>query len=206
MRYEMTISNNDFQLDQLFEIWIDNQNAETPLPLKNWLDRYPQLTDEFLSWHASAPLLAHMDKLPADSALEEAVLNTGMESFERHINRAESTITTIKSLLDSGIKLGFKPAELAMQIGIGKIILARLNQRLIEIETVPIQIIERLAVTLQVQIDQIKAYLSQPVQLKSGISYKADQAPRAGEKQTFQYAVESDPELSSEQKSKLLAL
>lgn len=200
----MTISKNDYQLDKIFEEWLSNQNLESPLPLKSWIDQYPQYSHEFILWASNTPALEHSSTLPPDFELEDVVMDIGWQTFLLAQAKADKIPKPIHSLIESGKMLGLQPGELAQKIGIGKVLLARFSQRLIMVETVPSVIIMRIAETLQVQIDQIRDYLTQPPQLKAGVSYKADQAPRVGEKQTFLAAVETDPELSPEEKLSLL--
>ncbi len=200
----MTISQNDYELDQLFTKWFEDQNLDKPLPLKTWIAQYPQYTQEFISWAANAPLLARPENGTTDPDLEAQVIEIGTKTLMQALERTHLAADAMHNLLDQGKKIGLQPQELAVKIGVGRMLLARLNQCLIQAETIPVSIISKLAETLEVQFETVQVYLSGPARLSTAVNYKADQVPRAGEKRSFQAAVEASTDLTHEEKMRLL--
>lgn len=116
------------------------------------------------------------------------------------------TTTAISSLFDAGEKLGMDKFGLAARLRLSIGIVTKLNQRLIECSTVPLDLVRELASTIGYSIDEVLDYLRCKPRLAAGLSFKADEAPELPQPQDFVEAVEKDRSLDPERKKELLEL
>ena len=116
------------------------------------------------------------------------------------------TATAISSLFDAGEKLGMNKFDLAANLGLSIGIITKLNQRLIECSTVPLDLVRELASTIGHSVDDVLEYLRRQPRLAPGLSFKADEAPELPRPQDFVEALETDRSLDPERKKELLEL
>jgi hypothetical protein len=45
----------DYQMDSLYATWSEVRRSATPLPLEEWLARYPDCVEALTQWVADAP-------------------------------------------------------------------------------------------------------------------------------------------------------
>lgn len=112
----------------------------------------------------------------------------------------------ISSLFEAGEKCGLSKFDLAAKLRLSIGIITKLNQRLIECSTIPVELIKELALTIDRSVDEVFEYLRCKPRLASGLSFKADEAPELPEPQDFVEAVEKDRSLGPERKKELLEL
>ena len=99
-----------------------------------------------------------------------------------------------------------KKFDLAAKLRVSIGILTKLNQRLIECSTIPIELVRELASTIGHTVEEVLEYLRCKPRLAAGLSFKADEAPELPEPQDFVEAVEKDRSLDPERKKELLEL
>lgn len=116
------------------------------------------------------------------------------------------TATAISSLFDASEKLGMDKFGLATRLRLSIGIVTKLNQRLIECSTVPLDLVRELASTIGHSADEVLEYLRCKPRLAPGLSFKADEAPELPRPQDFVEAVEKDRSLDPERKKELLEL
>jgi hypothetical protein len=116
------------------------------------------------------------------------------------------TAAAISSLFDAGEKLGMNKFTLASKLRLSIGIVTKLNQRLIQYSTIPLELVRELASTIGHTVDDVLEYLRRDPTLAPGLSFKADEAPELPGPQDFVEAVEKDRSLDPERKKELLAL
>lgn len=116
------------------------------------------------------------------------------------------TATAISSLFDAGEKLGMNKFALASKLRLSIGIVTKLNQRLIECSTIPLELVRKLASTIGHTMEDVLDYLRREPTLAPGLSFKADEAPELSSPQDFVEAVEKDRSLDPERKKELLGL
>ena len=87
------------------------------------------------------------------------------------------TAAPIADLVQAAKAQGLTAKALAAQIGIGLPLVAKLNQRLIRLATLPDELINRMAEALQTSGEQVRAYLARPATLSAAAQYKSDGVP-----------------------------
>lgn len=89
-------------------------------------------------------------------------------------------------------------------VGGSETLLKRFERR--HLKEIKKSIIEKFAELLTVSTESLQAFFDLPPTLSPAARYKSKNAPQTQPKQTFAEAVENDPELSDEEKRKLLEL
>lgn len=189
--------------DELYVRWTEDRRAAAPLPLSEWLERYPSCREDLLLWTADAPIADLAERRPTYPDGEARAEAAGARAVAEFRARYQSPI---ESLLSSAQQRGLLPADLAARVGIGEPVLYKLERRMLLVATVPGTLVRRIAQTLAVSVDQIAAYVAQPPALARGAMYKSDRAPRVGAQQEFAAAVRTCPEMAEEEKSYWLEL
>jgi len=167
-------------------------------------------------------VLDAIDRLSAEAdwseaEIDEALREDGIDP-EQLVNRVVSEVRAvfpnfpelpakaIPSLFDAGRKLGMDKFALAAKLRLSIGIVTKLNQRLIECSTIPIELVREMASTIGHTADEVLDYLRCQPTLAPGLSFKADEAPQLPSPQDFVEAVEKDRSLDPERKKELLGL
>jgi len=196
---------------------LDAYVAEAEMPnhalMMEWIRRYPQYRQELVDFTVTRSRLANSTPVEHEGIDEERLILRGMSIVqnllhERSKNEAAPAHTErpIGSFVSEARWLQWSPDALAARLELSGTLLAKLDRRLIEHLTIPMQLIENLALTLKRDVISILRYLGQDSTLALGARYKATQAPQVPEKMSFFDAVRNDPELSDEQRQHWLAL
>jgi hypothetical protein len=112
----------------------------------------------------------------------------------------------ISSLFDAGDKRGMNKFTLAAKLRLSIGIITKLNQRLIECSTIPMELVSEVASTVGHTVDDVLDYLRCKPKLAPGLSFKADEAPELAGPQDFVEAVEKDRSLGPERKKELMEM
>lgn len=152
-----------------------------------WARRHPALARDF----ARAAAERRFGLPEASDAAVARVVSLGREALA-------ARRPALSSLLAAADAVGFDPDSLAERLQVPFGVLGKLQRRLVDLESVPAALLDRLAETLRRHRDEIAAYLALPPQLAPGASYRADAAPTVGARESFADALASDPETTPE--------
>jgi transcriptional regulator with XRE-family HTH domain len=187
-------------LDALYAAWSDDRTGATPKPLRDWIAKFPAHAAQLVDWTTDRPLVDCADNLPHDPALEQRVAQIGVRALQQFRSRAAAESRPLVSLKAAAERRGLTLKSLAGAMDLGLPIVAKLEQRLLRAESIPGRLLDRLADTLQVTRDQVAAYLSRPPALSATALYRADSAPKTGDQEEFNRAIETCAGMSAEQK------
>src|SRR5579859_228943 len=189
------------ELDALYAAWRDDRNGPNPTPLRLWLARVPAYADTLVEWTTDAALTECADALPEDPALVARTVEIGERSLSAFRDRkAAHTQPALTSLKEAAARRGITLKTLADSLELGLPLVAKLEQRLLRLESLPARLIDRLADSLQVSTRQVRAYLGQPPKLSSAALYRADAAPRTGAQEEFEHAIKTCAGMTAAQK------
>lgn len=219
---KITVENNAerMSIEEIYLLWDDDRKSGTPTPMQEWIKQYPKCKDEIMEWAANAPLFDYADTSIPNEEEQTIMLESAKAYFSSNYPFSRSPISSLISLLK---KKGFSIPSFAAKLNISVPLLQRLEQRRIQVETVPARLLQSLGDELQTAQESIKEYLSQQPALAKGAFYRADAPPSVGklseidpsdvsfclsfrskiseEQISFEEAVRSDQEMSEEQKS-----
>lgn len=188
-------------LDALYMAWQEDRLSTTPTPLQDWLARYPNHASEIVRWTQHEPLVAWSETQTTEPALYARAETIGRNVVAEMRARYE---TPLHSLLATAKARGLSPKALAEQLHVGQPIVAKLQQRLLRVASLPGELIEALADALGVSGEQVRAYLYQPATLAAGASYKSDTVPQVADQEDFADAIRACTDMTDAQKSRWL--
>jgi len=164
--------------------------------LKLWAHRFPEHAAD-LAAIAYARLIEPDAPGRVATPVDEQSI---MLSAQRVLERLTSAKKPLTSLTAEASKSGVNHLAFVEILRIDIPLLAKLEQRLLQVKTIPSTLIETIASTIGRTSSEVVAYLSGSPQLASSAHYKSNQPPTVGEgdKQTFGDALKSSPKISSE--------
>ena len=193
--------------DALFAAWNEDRQANAPRSLREWVNRYPQHAPSLIAWAADMPLL--------ECALESAIPDSNAEAHTLAVGRqalaemraqyfaaqpAAAPAAAIDNLLQAARTHGLTAGRLAARLNVGLPLVAKLNQRLVRLATIPESLLQGLADELQTGVEQVRAYLARPATLAASAQYKADSAPQVSAPEDFADAVRACTDMTNDQK------
>lgn len=199
----MTTINKDCELDRLYAEWSENRTSSEPNALKEWMARYPDNAEDLIQWTADAPVLDYAETLPADAEADVRALAIGKQTLSALRARLTSPVTVrpLVSLKEAARAAGLNLKTLAEQLGLGLPIVMKLEYRHLRVASLPATLIQQVADTLQVRIEEVRAYLNQSPTLAPGASYNAkDVVPQATAQEDFEQAVRACSNMTESQK------
>ena len=193
--------------DALFAAWSEDRQTPAPQPLREWVSRYPQHAPTLIAWAADMPLLeCALESAAPDAAGEAQTLAIGRNAlaemralyFATEANAAPAR--PIDDLLQTAKARGLNARTLAARLDVGLPLVAKLNQRLVRLATIPDILIQRLANELDAGVEQVRAYLARPATLAVGAQYKSDSIPQAAQPEDFTACIRACPDMTDDQK------
>lgn len=202
----MTTTKNDCTLDRLYAEWSENRTSTEPLALKEWVARYPDCAEEVVQWTVDAPVQDYAETLPADAEADARALTIGRHTLNELRARmtASATVRSLVSLKEAARAAGLNLKTLANQLGVGLPLVMKLEYRHLRVASLPASLLQQIAETLQVQIEEVRVYLHQSPTLAPGASYNHDGVPQATTQEDFAQAIRACSDMTEEQKERWL--
>lgn len=201
------------RLEEVLDAFVTSEDSPSSTALSEWVRRYPRYERELTELAASWSLMLGLPPPPdAGEVEEEELVRRGMRVVENLLRRHERQAphgAPISSLIEEARVRGMAPRQLARAVGIGEVLLRKLDRRLIAVGRMPHGAVQALASALgralNRDIESIVSYLQQGPVFASA-AYHAEQAPRLAEQEDFFDAVRKDPTMNDEQRARWLAL
>lgn len=193
-------------LDELYARWQEDQREPRPLTLKEWSASYPSYKDELIEWTSVGPLMDGFEESEASDEDRAQVEGALKEALARRLQawNVSNFSATSGDLYTLAKEQGLKPRDLAVTLGIGMEIVAKLHSRLIRFATIPAPFLHALTEALQTSHEQVSALLDQPPMLAHGALYKADGVPQVGQTDAFETAIQASRTMTEAQKRRWL--
>lgn len=190
--------------DALFIDWSNDRASASRRPLAEWLSAHPAAAADLIAWTADEPVIADAEAREPDPSLVSHAEDAGLRALAdlRARMTPASRTAAIQSLLVAAKTSGFSPATLALRLGVGVSIVAKLQQRLLRAATVPEELIRNLADALKADVQQVRDYIALPPTLAVGSEYKASGVPKVGEQQDFDEAIRTSLDMSPAAKAR----
>ncbi|MBC8142985.1 MAG: hypothetical protein H7Y38_16295 [Armatimonadetes bacterium] len=167
------------------------QDVETAAAtVADWSRRYPTLGGDFARV-ATDTFAGATPEVAPDDRLQAVLMNALRKQKGAYLGAS-----AIVSLVDK--ERGITAARIAQTIALPLPYVAKLNQRLFRIATLPARLLERLADAVERSVEDVTAYLSQPPTLARGAAYRSDDAPTVADAEDFVAALRADESVSPE--------
>ncbi len=150
-----------YEVVQAFAAALDARPDDRTL-LTRWTARYPRFSEDLIAFGYARFAFGWSLNDPVEDELEPAKV-------------------PLTSLVEEAKTYGYTPQQFARTLRLDTPLLTRLNQRLLDVGTVPRTLIHQMARLLDRSLEEITVYLSQPPRLAAGAQYKAKQAPMVRE-------------------------
>ena len=176
--------------------------------LSDFMRRYPHASralEDFAAIESSPDMES---ETAVARRTEEAFVQRGMETVARLLAArrtaqvAGETAAPLVGLKKEAEALGGTIQSLAVATRMTVSLLVKLDRRLIRFASIPRQAIERIAAELGRSVETVAAYLQGDPQFASQASFRADTAPQLTNQQDFFEAIETDLQMSEDQKDK----
>ena len=205
----MNNSIGQYSLDDVLDAYSEASEIPSREILADWIARYPQYERELIEFTVAWIQSEELPEIPGDQKDLSARLQGGLHIVQqiyekrRAEDQAQNQQSRAKmvSLIMDGSFLGWSTDQFARQINLSVAILRKLENRLINAATIPIDLIKLIGDSIQRDPSEITAYLGQPPMLQPGQMYKSKQPPIIGKPQDFFDAIRNDGELTDEQRT-----
>jgi hypothetical protein len=178
--------------------------------LSDFMRRYPHASRALEDFAAVESLIESAPDVESGTAsaqrTEEAFVQRGMETaarllaVRRSAQVAGETAPPLVGLKKEAEARGLTIQSLAAATQMTVSLLVKLDRRLIRFASIPRQAIEYIAAELGRSVETVAAYLQGDPQFASQASFRADTAPQLTNQQDFFEAVETDLQMSEDQK------
>jgi len=179
--------------------------------LSDFMRRYPHASRALEDFAAVESLIESAPDAESETAYErrdaeEASVQRGMEMVARLIaahrvaQAVGETAPPLVGLKKEAEARGLTIQGLAAATRMTVSLLVKLDRRLIRFASIPRQAIARIAAELGRSVETVTAYLQGDPQFASQASFRADTAPQLTNQQDFFEAIETDLQMSEDQK------
>ena len=184
-------------LDDVFNMFVTENDKPTAENLQEWVNRYPQYRRELVDFAATwaqqlvlppAPeIRPEVEKALVDRTMSY-VLNVAYGRDEKMQRDVESD-GVVHSLTRQAQYAGMSTQELTKACGLDLALISKLNRRLIKPETIPVSLLNLFGRLLRKPVAVIADYFAQPPQGLLGGAFLASGKPALATQQSFAEAV-----------------
>lgn len=170
--------------------------------LSDWIARYPEHADDLTRFAALSYILEHAGDAKGGEELEARIAEIVAQARGKMRDReSKRAATPLAGIVEQANAMGIGVPELARRVGLSPLEIVKLNQRLFRASTLPRIVVARLAEALERTFDEVASYLRQPPMLAAQAAYRAREAPRVRDSESFEAAVSASTSLDAAQRS-----
>jgi hypothetical protein len=173
--------------------------------VRDWQNRYPQFSREIAEAVADWREFEFLVLEDAETIEAEELSETAKNAMEKALaNVRPQSAATITDLREAIEKKGVVRESLLKLLGVSETLMRKIERR--NLKEIPNFIEEKLGEILDISTESLRTFFDLPSMLPKAARFKSKNTPQTLPKQSFAEAVRSDPELSDEEKQKLLNL
>lgn len=201
-----TETNITLEIDEMYAAWSEDRESATPRPLKEWTTQYPQYAQNLAQWSVTESLLELTPEPVITSEMTAQSREIGRNVLAEARGRYEASLPALSSINATAKAKGSTLNALAQSLGISSRALQTLDMRQARFETIPARLFAQIAEKLEVSAAQVRNYLQfNSATLAQGVAYKSNGVPQVGEQKDFADIIQSDLNMTEEQKALWLA-
>jgi transcriptional regulator with XRE-family HTH domain len=194
-------------LQDIFEAYsLDTPDGNNFDILQKYIEKYPQFESELLEFAKERSLLKFDTETEISAEEKSRFAEISRRNFERFWKQQNVQVQSIESLTAVAKNLGMKKSQFAEKVGLSFSLVTYLEKRGLEFQSIPIQIVKKVAEVLKLAEESVAVFLNQSSNFGTETNYKSTSRPDEAEKKTFAEAVWEDLDLTAEQKRQLLQL
>ena len=190
-------------IDSILAAYVDAVDRPGGARLDEWVKRYPQHEAALIRFAVYRQASSGAETSPQlDPGDEQMFLEKAARLRQKFLtDTGRQPVTSFQGVLSSAQALGLTTQQLAARLGIGISALTKLDRRLFKHNSIPGELISRLAECLSQQREAVLQYLSLPPRLSHSADYRAKASPRVQQQDDFADYVAKCSDMSPEQKS-----
>jgi hypothetical protein len=195
-------------LDDILDAYLAAAQTPNHEVLREWIRKYPQyereLTDFTVAWIQMEEFPSiKRDKPDHDILVLRAmsIVQNLYQAKEHESKSSQSAKSSIKKLVAEGQAQGFSADQFAKLLKLSAGLLWKLDRHLIQYSSIPIELMENIAIALHQGMQIVAEYFQRQPILAENARYKAKYQPQVSEPRNFFDEVRSDQELSDEDRT-----
>jgi transcriptional regulator with XRE-family HTH domain len=204
---------NSIMLDELLQTYfLETKSPQVDL-LEKWVNKHPQFEKELRDFTVAWSMIEFFCEGESLEHMSDRNILDNETRIAEFLKEAKKILPTrsadkmpISSLIVEAKQNDITIEDLAKRIDLSVPIVAKLDSRLIEYVSIPLEVLEGLAEAILREIILIARYLNQPPKLSQIASYKSHRKPSIPKKENFFDVIRHDDELSNRQRVRWLTL
>lgn len=196
--------NEQIELDDVLDAYL--AAGADASSLNTLIRRFPQFEQELTEFAASRALMHSMPTPDGSPPSDDELVARGMGIVQQLLGApvAAKSGVPIRSLVEEASARGLSLQQLGESVSLGRVVLMKLDRRLIRFGSIPRAAIEQIATAIRRDFTSVAGYLQQPPTLAATASYRSEQAPELGAQEEFATAVQADASMTAEQRARWL--
>ncbi len=202
------MSTKQLEVEEIVAKFADSRVTQTNgsgRNLREWIDEYPEaaeaLTEYALYSNSESGSKPDNGRIDALAMVVSATADKVREHMMATHPLYRVNISPIQTIREEAASVNIEVNDLAKRLNISKTVLAKLDRRIVQADTIPTPIIKQLALALRRTVDDVKEYFTLPPTLAANASYKSKSAPSVQPKETFERAILTASDMTAEQKA-----
>lgn len=198
-----------YSLEEVLDAYVAAATKPSREILAEWVKRFPQYADELADFTVAWIQTEHFPEnaeVPIDAKARNKIgLEIARRVYERRIAEVDMQTTNghsrLDSLLKAGTEAGLSADQLKDEFNLSMAMMRKIENRFFLVETIPADLIQRMAQTLKRNIQEVLSYLNQEPMISPGLRLKSQQPPKIGQKENFYDALRKDDALTEDQRT-----
>lgn len=190
----------DEEADAVLTAFVQAQAAPSGASLPEWAARYPSQARDLARLASQAWTGEERETAVSDSAARYRSIGlAALRTYRAEPKTAEvvtfsASAAPMTGLLAAAESAGRGADDVASLLELPSALFWKLHRRLIAPDSVPRALIASLADAVGRTTDEVAAYLRMPPQMAAGASFRSDDTPSVGQQESFEEALQTDPE------------
>jgi hypothetical protein len=204
----MNANRRKIELDDVLDA-IVAKDDQSPAALEYWIREHPEFEHELTEFMGNWALLTSAttpdEKLVQNASVDERLVLHGISIVQNLLHETSprtERVPRVESLLGAAKAAGMTLRDFARNTQLGEAVVRKLDRRLIRFDSIPVQAVDTLAATLRCEVEAVSMYLQQPPAFVSSANYRADRAPQLAQPEHFLDAIETDPTMTDDDRSR----
>ncbi|HBG75195.1 MAG: hypothetical protein A2X25_12905 [Chloroflexi bacterium GWB2_49_20] len=175
--------------------------------LAEWVKRYPQYADELaeftMAWIQSEFSTEVEEKTEISNRRIQIGMDMARKVYEQRpvedVKQSSQVNSQLDSLLQTASFVGLSPDQFKDECNLSMAMMRRIENRLILVESIPLDLIQRIAQTLHQSAQDILTYLNRQPIIPAGLRFTSHQPPKINQRENFFDALRKDDTLGEDQ-------
>jgi hypothetical protein len=198
-----------YSLEEVLDAYIAATAKPSREALAEWVKRYPQYADELaeftMAWIQSDFSTEVEEKTEISNRRIQIGMDMARKVYEQRtvedVKQSSQVNSQLDSLLQTASFVGLSADQFKDKCNLSMAMMRRIENRLILVESIPLDLIQRIAQTLHQSAQDIFSYLNRQPIIPAGLRFKAHQPPKIAQRENFFDVIRKDDTLGDDQRT-----